>query len=479
MAQLITGSAREVITPPVGTPLGGNARSSNHATHVIHELYVRALYTEHEGSGVCIVSLDILGLQEQDARALRQHVAESLAIPAEHVMIACTHTHSGPDTLRMLCSTDIRAAYDREQLVSWMELLFERTGSTARCARARAVPSHMRLQRVNNESLPNNRRLLLHNGETVMNWTLPHPDSVAEVLGPIDPQLTLAAFYDIQENLTGALVHYTLHPAILAGLNLGISGDYCGLAVATLETEFETENSTAFLFLNGALGNINHIDYTNPERGRNVDEVERCATSLAESLRHMLQTPGLGTVSSDEPTMEVGGVLREALFPIRAISETEVLQAKQVLAMRDDTEVAAADGVPPEVESRRTLALYEVQKTGECSGEFTTIRDGQIVVPLQVIRIGKLTLSAVPAEMFVEHGLQLKEATYNPFALMVCPANGYIGYVPTAEAFSQGGYEPALGPGYLEPDAGEKILTTLIKMQSSRERKHDETTISN
>lgn len=480
MAPLFTGSAREAITPPLGIPLGGNARSCNYATHVIHELYVRALYVEHQGTGICIVSLDILGLQEQDARALRQRLAEAIALPTDHIMITCTHTHSGPDTLRILSPTDARASHDREQLLPWMELLFEQAVSATQRAMAAAVPSRMCLQKLDNESLPKNRRLRLRSGETVMNWTLPDPKSVAEVLGPVDPQVSLATFYKETGELTGALVHFTLHPAILAGLNLGISGDYCGVAMASLESDFPDENSASFLFLNGALGNINHIDYSTPERGRNVDEVQRCATSLAGSVRQMLRDQEcLNPSRNDKANMEIGATFLEILFPVRAISEEEILNASQVLSAHRDGEVAAADGVPPEVEALRTLRLHEVLTTGTCSGEFTTVRDGQIVVPLQSIRIGELTLSAVPAEMFVEHGLQLKETTGNPFALIVGPANGYIGYVPTPEAFEQGGYEPALGPGYLEPDAGEKILTALTKMQSSRERKHDETTTSN
>ncbi len=468
--QLQTGSAREVITPPVGIPLGGNARTNNYATHVLHQLYIRALYVENGGDVACVISVDTLGLREQDARNLRRQVAETLGLHESNVLVACTHTHSGPDTLRLFCPTAEKLNHDRDQIEPWMNLLFDSAGAAALKAKSRAVPSRMKLGQINNAELPYNRRLKLESGATAMNWTLPSPETVVAPLGPIDPTATLASFYAENGSLTGAIVHYTLHPAILAGQNLGISGDYCGVAMDLLEKEFAPAGDAAFLFLNGALGNINHINYKQPA-GRDADEVNRCGSYLAASVRELISRDH---PSEDAANSSVNSLADDLLFPIREIPEAQLVEAREVLARDADGEMAAADGVPPEMEARRTLILHAVQSTGSCPDEFTTLRDGKIVVPLQVIKIGRLILSGVPGEMFVEHGLQLKDLTNNPYALLVCPANGYIGYIPTEEAFDQGGYEPALGPSYLEPGAGDTILNHFIKMQSSIERNRNE-----
>jgi len=463
-----TGSARGKITPPTGVPLGGNARSDNYATHVVHDLYVRALYVESSETAVCILSLDLLGLFEQDARRLREHLAAATGLSPQNLMVACTHTHSAPDTLRLFSSTDEKTRMDREQLVPWMEILFTQATDVVQRAMAGAMPSRLHLLNADNKELPHNRRLRLRSGETVMNWTLPNADSVAQVLGPVDPQLTVAAFYDANNILTGSLVHYTLHPAILAGMNLGISGDYCGVAMELLEQQCKCADKAAILFLNGALGNINHIDYRHPDRGRDIAEVKRCARSLAASVMPLLEEGAIAPASKAESDNVVASAFEEMLFPIRDIADEKLKEASSILERSGDFTMAEADGVPLEMEAQRTLRLNEIKLTGQSSGEFTTLREGKVVLPLQVIRIGSLRLSALPAEMFVEHGLQLKSQTGNQFSLIVCPANGYVGYVPTDEAFAQGGYEPGLGPGYLPANAGDRILEKLMLMHSSK-----------
>ena len=469
---LTCGSSRQIITPRIGVPLGGNARSRNYATHILDDLHVRALYLSDQNAAVCILSVELLGMWEHDARALREAVAADLALTSDAVMLAFTHTHSAPDTMRLFCATEKKATEDRDLLAPWMADLREKCIAAARAARQAARPARMILRQGENSELPFNRRLRLATGETVMNWTLPAPHTVAEVLGPTDPTVTLSEFRHAESgDLLAAAVHYALHPAILAGLNLGVSGDWPGHAMARLERDHP---GATVLFLNGALGNINHIDYTHPA-GRDAGEVERYAAAFAETVSALLAQSQPGPEESPaHPTPTIAFGARDLLFPIRVISEDRVAWARQVVADTAHLDLIAPDGVPPEMEARRTLRLQQVSEYGYCTGEFTTLRNGRVVVPIQVIAIGSLTLSAVPAEMFVEHGIALRQRSGNPFNLFVCPANGYIGYVPVQAAFSQGGYEPELGPSYLPEDAEHTILTTIMEMQATLERNHND-----
>src|SRR5687767_7796191 len=119
LVTLKVGSARKKITPRVGMALGGNARADNYSTGILQELYARALWLESAGTAACMLSLDILGLWEPDAKRVRQAVGRRLGIPETSVMVACTHTHSGPDTLRMLCLTDAKENSDTTQVEPW------------------------------------------------------------------------------------------------------------------------------------------------------------------------------------------------------------------------------------------------------------------------------------------------------------------------------------------------------------------------
>ena len=251
---LSVGSARTKITPRVGIPLGGNARADNYATGVLQDLFARALYAKGAETEICLVSLDLLGLWESDSRRVREAIAGRLGMDARHVMVACTHTHSGPDTLRTLSLTDAKEQSDTAQIQPWMDSMVDQACEAACLAKDRAQPATMHLRFAENADIPNNRRLRLKTGETVMNWTLPPASDVDSAQGPVDPQVTVATFHS-EAGIVGGFAHFACHPAILAGMNLEVSGDYCGCAMEQLEQKLVPGGEASILFFNGALGN--------------------------------------------------------------------------------------------------------------------------------------------------------------------------------------------------------------------------------
>lgn len=62
-------------------------------------------------------------------------------------------------------------------------------------------------------------------------------------------------------------------------------------------------------------------------------------------------------------------------------------------------------------------------------------------VPLTVIGIGNIVMVGFGGEAFTSYSSILRNAVPDKFMLTSVCANGYEGYLPTAEAFAQGGYE--------------------------------------
>jgi predicted neutral ceramidase superfamily lipid hydrolase len=93
------GLAEVDITPPVGTPLGGNYRDDYKSKGVFQSLFAHALVIDDGSKEISLVVSDLLGVTAQMVKKVRKKVHTSCGLKEEQVMVAATHTHSGPDTV--------------------------------------------------------------------------------------------------------------------------------------------------------------------------------------------------------------------------------------------------------------------------------------------------------------------------------------------------------------------------------------------
>jgi hypothetical protein len=70
----------------------------------------------------------------------------------------------------------------------------------------------------------------------------------------------------------------------------------------------------------------------------------------------------------------------------------------------------------------------------------------EVITRVSATRVGNIVIVGLPGEAFVEYGLKLKSLTRYVVVLLTL-ANDYIGYLPTEEAFREGGYEPSVSVG--------------------------------
>src|ERR687885_1540396 len=96
MIQLQAGVGRANITPAIDAWLVGFAGRATGAQAIRDELFATAMVLDDGTTRLAIVSCDIISIHPRLIAETRALVHTATGIPADNVMICCTHTHSGP-----------------------------------------------------------------------------------------------------------------------------------------------------------------------------------------------------------------------------------------------------------------------------------------------------------------------------------------------------------------------------------------------
>jgi hypothetical protein len=260
-------------------------------------------------------------------------------------------------------------------------------------------------------------------------------------LGPIDPEICAAVFRDVTGLPIAIFVTYALHPAVLVGKDLLYSRDWVGPLTDALQVQFGAQ--VPVIFANGAEGNINHIDiHTDAHRPQSFDECARIGQGLAAVLGPVLAA----APAIPDPVVSVRRVPHE--MRRRPITEEMLSEARRCLRRSGGQIPSLLDGIPDEAYAAQLLWMHKSYAD--------TVR-----LHLPIVIIGPLVLACLPFEAFVELGLTLRHRHPEKIVRVVGLADDYFGYLPTAEAFDQGGYEPTFGTSTNLPGEAERLFDAL------------------
>lgn len=406
MAEVRAGVSKIEITPSLPVWMDGMIRE--HKSEGVHDpLFARALYISNgePGRGCVIVSADICTIRAEDAGLVRREASSRTGIPAENIVIAATHTHSGPATKGLFNPIELEyVAILRERLVD--AIVQAVAGARAALLGSASGTEH---------TISHYRRLLADDGHVVMNWEEWPADRIVRVLGEPDEEVGVVAVAEAgkADRLMCVLFNHAGHPNVMSGENYLISADYPGYACAKLE---ERTGGVA-IFVNGAEGSVD-IDGL---KDRDWQGVARAGGALADAVIETLERVQL------RPDIHIRSAHTTYELPRRRITQEELEWAEKILAVTSGRIEAHADGVGDDYRA----VLYK--RLSEASG--------LIPVEQTCIALGDTALVSFPGELFTEIGRQIK--AQSPFArtYIIGLANGSIGYVPTREAICQGGYE--------------------------------------
>jgi hypothetical protein len=423
--RLRAGFSRIDITPAKSLPMGGYIERSGNAAGTHDPLYARASAISDGESSAILLALDLLCVSHEWARKLKGAISDRIGVPRDSILVAATHTHSGPAAFSPFANDDV-------------DISEYETGLAAKCveaaekAHAAMEPARLRAHSEPVEGVSANRR---------------------DRSGSIDDVLSVVRVENPDGVAIGHLASFSCHATIMGPANLEYSADLFGAAAA--EVENRCLGSVCLLF-NGCAA-----DASTRFVRRTQDWVE--LARLGEML-------GRRIISAGENSSPVAGNIIAARASAMKIAFQDIpgpedAQREYEEASRKISETAldVAQGGAPKTDDRLARSLLEgavarlfLSKMGGWRAIFGT---DEADIELQVIRIGDLIVCALPGEFFAERAARLRETASPSFGLVAGYANGYWGYfVPPHEA-AKGGYETMMAPlsSRHEPEIIEEV----------------------
>jgi len=392
------------ITPPIGVPMAGYSARMGSAKEIHDDLYAKAIVFNDKDTKAALVRCDLIGLERDFVEETRRLIESETGIDRNNIMITCTHTHSGPITDSLIPDLD-----------AWMKVLSRKIKGAVIAANRNLKEAKIGFNCGSVEGIVINRR---------------------KPGGPVDTEVGIIRIDDLAGNPMAVLINYACHAVVLGPDNLLISADYPGFVMNFVERNL----GVPALFVNGACGDINPLDKLTVMRQKRKEDIyDRHGGTFEEAKRlgNMIGAEAvkvfLGTETENDLELKVAS--REIKIPLvdlpsidelkRMLEENENLFRKLV----SEKDAAHAFRIAMLIQYARSTIKY--------------VESGENVRPteIQVFRIGDGVLIALPGEIFVEIGLDIKKKSGLKHTLICELANDAIGYVPTREAFKEPGYE--------------------------------------
>lgn len=210
---LLAGAAKRPLPLSPGLPMAGYGKRVGTAKGMHDLLFARALALKQGEAQVMILSVDLLAVTDEMRGAVLRKIRAKRFFPRHGLMIAATHTHSGPGALSSRFLEQFAAGpFDRP----FFEKMTDTLAETALLATEALKPARISHGVAAVPELIRNRM---------------------DRSGPVDSELRFVEFVGEGEERIAALVNFSAHATVLKPDNLHFSGDYPGFLEAALEAQ--------------------------------------------------------------------------------------------------------------------------------------------------------------------------------------------------------------------------------------------------
>ena len=379
----------------------------------VHDkLYHRVVAMDDGKTQFFLISSDVCVISPSFHKELCKELESRTGIKAEQVWWTVTHTHSAPEAgprgLEILFLVE-QGRYSHEPNAEYSRRVINELIKAVKQARSELTAA--RLGVGTGTSMANvNRRQRNPDGTYRLGV---NPD------GPVDRQIGLIRLERADGSPLALIANYAVHGTALGSQNLLITADVPGVVAEYVEQKF----GAPMLFIQGAMGNIAPIYGTCPD------------------------------------------------FESSHITEFNALLADRILAANQSIHTTTSDVIlwtgKTVIETPRKEGLGWVDDLADYTR--TTSSGTKLVrIPVCLLKINDdIAIWAAPLELFCEIAMNIRNKSPFPFTFYFGLTNGTLMYLPTKQAFVEGGYEPSVSPftELAEQDFTQGVISYLQRMR--------------
>lgn len=412
------------VTPPLGSGLCGGWIKP--ASKIGTPLYCIGIVLQGPDAPIVMAALDWTGVLNESHIEFTKTIAKAAHTTPERVALHCVHQHNAPfidggAQKYVSQQSDLPASFD----VKWFQEVQQKVTKAIEASLAQQQKvTHISVNKGRVDRVASNRRIVKEG--KVVGWRGSScKDAKLRELpeGDIDPWLKTIAFWNEGTKLV-ALHWYAVHPMSYYGDGI-VNSDFVGIA----REKCAEEDEVPHIYFTGCAGNIAAGKYNDGAPERRAELADRLHKTMAAN----------------------------AMFPDRfPLQKWEWRSTLVRLPPRKDFN---------EESLKKTIAgnKESIANRIRAAMQLSYLKRSEAGIPITLNGLllnGTSRIIHLPGECFIEYQLYARYQLEENFICCAAYGDGGPWYIPTADAYPQGGYE--VTASWVDP-ASEQMLQEAIK----------------
>lgn len=380
------------------------------------------------GKPVVLCVVDWIGIANEAHDAFREALALAAVTTIDRVAVHTLHQHDAPTSdfgAEKFLKREGLKTYGFES--SFQKEVIRRLGVAVKNSLMKArVVTHVGIGKAIVDSVASNRRIIGDNGKSMFTRTSATRDAKMRAApeGLIDPEVSIISLWNNNKPLV-LMSYYATHPQ--SYYRTGVSNpDIPGVARFFRQLAIPDALNLHF---NGASGNITVGKYN--------DGAHEYRYILAQRLEEGMKKAWSATVKSPVTASDVSW----KVIPVKLPAKSNLDSIKYLLHSQPSTFLA--NNTSKYVWNQRLKAGKKI--------DFTSLK------------IGNAQTVHLPGEPFIEFQLAAKKMRPDLFITVAGYGDYAPGYICTARAYSEGGYEPGMASAVTK-DAEKVVMDAIQKL---------------